>query len=79
MATGWQTVFPLLAARRLRARAYLINDHEPEFYATSVESSWAAETYRQGLYGIAGSPWLRDLYVERYGGTAGHLPVRRRP
>ena len=62
-----------------RARAYLVNDHEPEFYPTSVESIWAAETYRQGLYGIAGSPWLRDLYVERYGGDAGHVPVRRRP
>ena len=68
---GWQTVFPLLEQHGVRARAYLINDHEPEFYPTSVESIWAAETYRQGLYGIAGSPWLRDLYIERYGGTAG--------
>jgi len=71
VATGWQTVFPLLEQEGCRARAYLINDHEPEFYSTSVESIWAAETYRQGLYGIAGSPWLRDLYIDRYGGTAG--------
>ena len=71
VATGWQTVFPLLEQRGVRARAYLINDHEPEFYSTSVESVWAAETYRQGMHGIAGSPWLRDLYVERYGGSAG--------
>ncbi len=71
VATGWQTVFPLLEQPGVRARAYLVNDHEPEFYPTSVESVWAAETYSQGLYGIAGSPWLRDLYVERYGGTAG--------
>ena len=54
----------------VRARAYLVNDHEPEFYATSAESIWATETYRQGLYGIAGSPWLRDLYIDRYGGAA---------
>ena len=71
VATGWQTVFPLLEQPGVRARAYLVNDHEPEFYSTSVESIYAAETYRQGLYGIAGSPWLRDLYVERYGGEAG--------
>ena len=71
VATGWQTVFPLLEQPGVRARAYLINDHEPEFYPTSMESIWAAQTYRQGLYGIAGSPWLRDLYIERYGGTAG--------
>ena len=70
VASGWQTVFPLLEQHGVRARAYLINDHEPEFYPTSVESIWATETYRQGLYGIAGSPWLRDLYIDRYGGAA---------
>jgi GT2 family glycosyltransferase/glycosyltransferase involved in cell wall biosynthesis len=70
VATGWQTVYPALALPNVRARAYLVNDHEPEFYPTSVESVWAAETYRLGLYGICGSPWLRELYVERYGGTA---------
>ena len=71
VATGWQTVYPALLLEGVRARAYLINDHEPEFFATSVESEWAELTYRQGLYGIAGSPWLQDLYVDRYGGTAG--------
>jgi glycosyltransferase involved in cell wall biosynthesis len=70
VATGWQTVYPALALPNVRARAYLVNDHEPEFYPTSVESVWAAETYRLGLYGICGSPWLRELYIERYGGTA---------
>lgn len=70
VATGWQTVYPALELPNVRARAYLVNDHEPEFYPTSVEAVWAAETYRLGLYGICGSPWLRDLYVERYGGTA---------
>ena len=69
VATGWQTVYPVLLLDGCRARAYLINDHEPEFFATSVESEWAERTYRQGLYGIAGSPWLQDLYVDRYGGT----------
>jgi glycosyltransferase involved in cell wall biosynthesis len=70
VATGWQTVYPVLALPNTRARAYLVNDHEPEFYPTSVESIWATETYRLGLYGICGSPWLRDLYVNRYGGVA---------
>jgi O-antigen biosynthesis protein len=70
IATGWQTVYPVLALEGARARAYLINDHEPEFYSTSVESIWAARTYAFGLHGICGSPWLRDLYVQRYGGAA---------
>ncbi|HEY1832983.1 MAG TPA: glycosyltransferase [Solirubrobacteraceae bacterium] len=70
VATGWETVYAALELPTVRARAYLVNDHEPEFFPTSVESVWAADTYRQGLYGVCGSPWLRDLYVERYGGTA---------
>jgi len=71
VATAWQTAYPVLELEGCRARAYLINDHEPEFYATSVESEWAERTYGLGFYGIAGSPWLRDLYVDRYGGRAG--------
>ena len=70
VATGWQTVYPALSLENVRARAYLVNDHEPDFYPTSVEATWAAETYRLGLYGICGSPWLQQLYVERYGGAA---------
>ncbi|MEA2298774.1 MAG: hypothetical protein QOF77_1710 [Solirubrobacteraceae bacterium] len=71
VATGWQTVYAALALEGARARAYLINDHEPEFYSTSVESRWAELTYRMGLYGICGSPWLAGLYAERYGGVGG--------
>ncbi len=37
MATGWQTVHPLLALDNCRARAYVVNDHEPEFFPTSTE------------------------------------------
>jgi glycosyltransferase involved in cell wall biosynthesis len=73
VATGWQTVYPALLLDGCRARAYLVNDHEPEFFPTSVEHEWAARTYGLGLYGIVGSPWLHDLYVNRYGGEAGQL------
>jgi glycosyltransferase involved in cell wall biosynthesis len=71
VATGWQTVYPVLELDGCRARAYLVNDHEPEFFPTSVEHEWAAQTYGLGLYGVVGSPWLHDLYVNRYGGQAG--------
>ena len=36
VATGWQTVYPALLLDGCRARAYLVNDHEPEFFPTSV-------------------------------------------
>jgi glycosyltransferase involved in cell wall biosynthesis len=71
VATGWQTVVPVSRLANCRARAYMVNDHEPEFFPTSIEHAWAERTYGLGLYGIVGSPWLRDLYVDRYGGQAG--------
>ena len=61
LATGWQTVYPALRLDQAHARAYLVQDHEPEFYATSVDARLAADTYREGLFVIAASPWLLDL------------------
>jgi O-antigen biosynthesis protein len=71
MATGWETVYPALLLPHCRARAYLINDHEPDFFANSAERLWAARTYEQGLYGICASRWLRDLLARRYGQRGG--------
>jgi len=70
MATGWQTVHPALLLDNTRARAYIVNDHEPEFFPTSTEGHLAADTYRHGMHCIAASPWLRDLVAERYGASA---------
>jgi glycosyltransferase involved in cell wall biosynthesis len=70
IATGWQTVHATLGLDNCRARAYVVNDHEPEFYAASTERALAEDTYRHGLHCIAASPWLRDLLIERYGASA---------
>jgi glycosyltransferase involved in cell wall biosynthesis len=90
IATGWQTVHATLGLDNTRARAYIVNDHEPEFYAASTEHVLAEDTYRYGLHCIAASPWLRDLLIERYrvsadafqlgvdGKTYNPLPVERR-
>jgi O-antigen biosynthesis protein len=67
IATGWQTVYPALMRDGCRARVYIVNDHEPDFYAASVERALAERTYSQGLYCISASPWLRDVLAERYG------------
>jgi glycosyltransferase involved in cell wall biosynthesis len=66
IATGWQTVHAMLELDQCRARAYVVNDHEPDFYPASTEHELAADTYRHGLHCIAASPWLRDLLIERY-------------
>jgi glycosyltransferase involved in cell wall biosynthesis len=70
VATGWQTAHPAVLLPDVRARAYLIHDHETEFYATSVESRWAEDTYNLGMHAICASPWLADIVRERYGATA---------
>ena len=69
IATGWQTAHPVMLLPECRTRAYLVHDHEPEFYGTSVESRWAADTYRLGMHAICASPWLTELVRDRYGGT----------
>lgn len=71
VATGWQTVPQVLLLEHAKARAYLVLDHEPEFYATSAEREWAAWTYRQGLHAIAASDWLAGVLADRYGASVG--------
>jgi hypothetical protein len=39
MATGWQTVAQVLRLPGASARAYLVQDHEPEFYPTSPSAT----------------------------------------
>jgi glycosyltransferase involved in cell wall biosynthesis len=70
IATGWQTVHATLRLDQCHARAYLVNDHEPEFFPTSTEHVLAEDTYRHGMHCIAASPWLRDLLIERYNASA---------
>jgi glycosyltransferase involved in cell wall biosynthesis len=70
IATGWQTVHESLLLDGCHARAYVVNDHEPEFFAASTERVLAEDTYRHDLHCITASPWLRDLLIERYGASA---------
>jgi O-antigen biosynthesis protein len=77
VATGWDTAHPVAMLPGCGARAYLVQDHEPEFFATSAERIWAEQTYDLGLYPICASRWLRDLLVEQHGceGAYFHLGV----
>jgi glycosyltransferase involved in cell wall biosynthesis len=79
LATGWQTVARVLLLNGVRARAYLVQDHEPDFYGASAEALWATQTYRQGLHCIAGSAWLAGVLRNRYGATATHYEMGVNP
>jgi glycosyltransferase involved in cell wall biosynthesis len=75
LATGWQTVARVLLLSDVKARAYLVQDHEPDFYPASAERLFAEETYRQGLHCIAASPWLAELLRSRYKASATHFDL----
>jgi glycosyltransferase involved in cell wall biosynthesis len=77
VATGWDSAHPVAMLPGCGARAYLVQDHEPEFFGTSAERIWAEQTYDLGLYPICASRWLRDLLAERHGreGAYFHLGV----
>jgi O-antigen biosynthesis protein len=75
VATGWQTVHRALLLPGCGGRAYLVQDHEPEFYGTSAERIWAMQTYRLGLHCVCASPWLARVVRDRYGATASHFDL----
>jgi glycosyltransferase involved in cell wall biosynthesis len=67
IATEWKTAFPVRDLPRCREKVYLVQDHEPEFFATSAQSIWAEETYRMGYRCVAYTPWMADILRERHG------------
>lgn len=70
VATGWDTVYKVLRLAGCRSRAYFVQDHEPEFYASSSESLFAERSYGYGLHCICASPWLAELMRRRYDAPA---------
>jgi GT2 family glycosyltransferase len=67
VATEWRTAFAARDLPRCREKVYLVQDHEPEFFATSAQSIWAEETYEMGYRCIAYTPWMADVLEQRYG------------
>ncbi|MDO8184070.1 glycosyltransferase family 4 protein [Conexibacter sp. JD483] len=75
LATSWPTAYRVQLLERCGARAYLVQDHEPEFHATSAEAIWAAATYRAGFHCIAASRWLAALLRDEYGASVSHFDL----
>jgi glycosyltransferase involved in cell wall biosynthesis len=75
VATGWQTVPRALLLPGAAGRAYLVQDHEPEFYGASAQALFAATSYRQGLHCIAASRWLAAVLRSRYGTSTSHFDL----
>jgi len=70
VATGWETVARALLLPDCAARAYLVQDYEPDFFAASAEARWAEQTYSMGLFHVTAGPWLAELLRKRFGARA---------
>lgn len=66
LATGWQTIARVLTLPAA-GRAYLVQDHEPEFFGTSVQRAYAADSYRHDVYAITAGEWLAETMRDTYG------------
>jgi len=67
IATEWRTAFPVRDLPGCREKVYLVQDDEPQFYATSSMSIWAEESYRMGYRCIAYTPWMADILRDQWG------------
>jgi glycosyltransferase involved in cell wall biosynthesis len=67
LATGYQTVLRARTLPDCGARAYLVQDHEPEFFATSAERLDAERSYRHELHAITAGRWLAQVMERGYG------------
>lgn len=66
IATGWDTVFPVMSAKFFKRRFYFVQDYEKEFFATGSKSVLAELTYQYDIDCICASPWLKALMINRY-------------
>lgn len=67
IATEWRTAFPVRDLPGCREKIYLVQDDEPQFFATSSQSIWAEESYRMGYRCIAYTPWMADILRNQWG------------
>ncbi len=70
ICTLWTTAYYALHHEGAARRFYLIQDFEPAFYRAGSISALAENTYRMGLFGIANTISLKNIYESEYGGSA---------
>ena len=67
IATQCWTAFAVRDLPNCLEKVYLVQDDEPQFFATSAQSLWAEETYRMGYRCIAFTPWMANILTEKWG------------
>jgi glycosyltransferase involved in cell wall biosynthesis len=75
IATLWTSAYPVMQMRNVRAKFYLVQDNEPQFYAAGAASGLAEETYRFGFPGIVNTPGLAEVYASYGNPAASFVPA----
>ena len=75
IATLWSSAYPVMQMRNVRAKFYLVQDNEPQFYAAGAASGLAEETYRFGFPGIVNTPGLAEVYASYGNPAASFVPA----
>jgi O-antigen biosynthesis protein len=66
VATGWQSAYFARHYGNCVEKFYFVQDMEDQFYAQGSLSSFAAQTYRFGFYGLTAGSWIKDSVLEKF-------------
>ena len=66
IATFWSSAYFVIEYQRALARAYFVQDFEPQFYPASTYYGLAEQTYNLGLFGLFNSQGLHDFITTHY-------------
>ena len=78
LATTWVSAYTAVRDTACAARAYVVQDWEPDFHARGSESIFAENSYRLGFHHITAGPWLADR-LRGLGASASHFPFAADP
>lgn len=70
IATLWVTAYVVSKFQKTRRKFYMVQDFEPVFYPAGTLYALCEATYRLGLYGLANTGTLKQIYESDYGGNA---------
>jgi len=78
LATTWQSAYIAVRDTACAARAYVVQDWEPDFHARGSDSIFAENSYRLGFHHITAGPWLAER-LRGMGASASPFPFAADP
>lgn len=74
-ATNWHTAYPVANFSGAKKKFYYVQDFEPYFDPVGAYSTFAENTYRFGLHGVALGQWLPKKLTAEYNMTCDYFDL----